>query len=63
MDTLKWLTHTRIGVLMLLDRFDNDLLTPEDFTVLVNILAHIDKMDREAQARARGFSENIREER
>lgn len=62
MDTLKWLSHTRIGILMLLDEFDNDLLTPDDFVALVNILAHIDKMNREAQARARNFSEDIRKE-
>lgn len=62
MDTLKWLSHARIGILMLLDEFDNDLLTPEDFVVLVNILSCIDKMDRKAQAKSRNFSEDIREE-
>ena len=62
MDTLKWLTRARVDILMLLDQFDNDFLTPEDFEVLVSILACIDKMDRKAQAKSRNFSEDIREE-
>lgn len=61
MATLEWLKLAQENIRSIIEEYDNDLLPPSDFMMLLDMLDELEDIYKRARARFREFFEDMTE--